>query len=139
MTGSRLGLAVVTASVALLAACSSDDTDRPQPPAPSIAVAPSGPESASPAAAPSGTPDLGAPETLATGIDVPWGLAFLPDGSALVAQRDRATILQVTPGAQPREAYRVPGVDPGGEGGLLGLAMARDYARTQWVYAYYTS
>jgi glucose/arabinose dehydrogenase len=139
-SGSRLGIALVAAGATLLAACTPDDGEQPQPPAPSIAAAPS-PSESGPAASegPSGPPDLSAPETVATGIDVPWGLAFLPDGSALVAQRDRATILQIAPGAEPREAYRMPGVDPRGEGGLLGLAMARDYAQTRWVYAYYTA
>jgi glucose/arabinose dehydrogenase len=132
MTRTR-NLAFMVATAALLTACSED----PQPPAP-----PSSPSTApsSAAPAPAGLPDLDAePETLATGIDVPWGLAFLPDGSALVAQREKATIMQVTPGRKPREAYRVPDVDPGGEGGLLGLALAQDYQRTRWVYAYTTA
>jgi glucose/arabinose dehydrogenase len=138
-TGSRLGLAAVTAGAMLLGACSGDEPEGAQPPAPSIAAAPSASASA-PAPAPTGTPDLSAdPEILATGLDVPWGLAFLPDGSALVALRDEARIMQITPGSQPREAYRMPGVDPAGEGGLLGLAMAPDYPQTRWVYAYYTS
>ena len=33
----------------------------------------------------------------------------------------------------------MPGVAAAGEGGLLGLAVARDYAQTRWVYAYYTA
>ena len=70
----------------------------------------------------------------------PWGLAVLPDGSALVAQRDRATILDLpADGGETREAYRMPGVDAGGEGGLLGLAVAPDYEQSRWVYAYYTA
>jgi len=136
----RLGLAFVTAGATLLAGCSAGDDEQPQPPAPSFAAAPSTSASGSPSAAPTGTPDLSSPQTLATGIDVPWGMAFLPDGSALVGQRDRAVILQVTPGGgEPREAYRMPGVEAAGEGGLLGLAVARDYAQTRWVYAYYTA
>jgi glucose/arabinose dehydrogenase len=142
MTGpmARLGLAFVTAGATLLAGCSAGDDEQPQPPAPSFAAAPSTSASGSPSAASTGTPDLSSPQTLATGIDVPWGMAFLPDGSALVGQRDRAVILQVTPGGgEPREAYRMPGVEAAGEGGLLGLAVARDYAQTRWVYAYYTA
>ncbi len=137
----RLGWAVVAAGAVLLAGCSGDESSGAQPPAPSIAVAPSAsaPASGSAAPSPAGTPDLSAPETVATGLDVPWGMAFLPDGSALVALRDRAVIMQVAPGGEPREAYRVPGVDAGGEGGLLGLALAPDYARTSWVYAYVTA
>jgi glucose/arabinose dehydrogenase len=133
-------MAIATAGAALLAACSGDDSGAAQPAAPSFSAAPPASASAPPASpSPSGTPDLSAPETVATGLDVPWGMAFLPDGSALVALRDRAVIMQVAPGSEPREAYRVPGVDAGGEGGLLGLALAPDYARNPWVYAYITA
>jgi glucose/arabinose dehydrogenase len=139
-TRSRVALAAATAGAALLTAACSGDDGGAQPPAPTFrAPSASASGSASASAAPTGTPDLSAPETVATGLNVPWGLAFLPDGSALVAQRDDATIVQVAPGGgEPREAYRVPGVDAGGEGGLLGLAVARDYPRTRWVYAYFT-
>jgi glucose/arabinose dehydrogenase len=71
---------------------------------------------------------------------VPWGLAFLPDGSALVAERDSGRVLQVAVGGgAPREVYRVPGVQAGGEGGLLGLAVPADHATTRHVYAYHTA
>jgi glucose/arabinose dehydrogenase len=87
-----------------------------------------------------GTPDLGAPETVATGLEAPWGLAFLPDGSALVAERDSGKVLRVRTGAaEPEEVLTVPGVSAAGEGGLLGLAVAPDHAETGWVYAYYTA
>jgi glucose/arabinose dehydrogenase len=122
------------ATVLALTACSAEEGGS-QPPAPSLGAPAPSAGFASP-----GTPDLaGEPETLATGLDVPWGLAFLPDGSALVALRDEARIMQVTPGQEPREAYRVPDVDAAGEGGLLGLALAPDYGQTRWVYAYHTA
>ncbi|MET0495620.1 MAG: PQQ-dependent sugar dehydrogenase [Actinoplanes sp.] len=134
-TRPRWAIAVATASAALLAACSGDEPapapTRTTPPAPATSAAPS---------ASGGAIDLGSPETVATGIDVPWGLAFLPDGSALVAERDSAEILRVrTGGAQPQGVYQVPGVSAEGEGGLLGLAVAADYDETKWVYAYYTA
>jgi glucose/arabinose dehydrogenase len=138
--GPRVRLAVAAAGAALLTACSSDGTTATPPvPEPTSAVAP-GASSATPAPAPHGTPDLAAPETVATRILTPWGLAFLPDGSALVAERDTGKILQVRPGGgEPREVYRVPGVAAAGEGGLLGLAVARDFASTALVYAYFTA
>ncbi|MEV6301551.1 PQQ-dependent sugar dehydrogenase [Actinoplanes sp. NPDC051861] len=129
-------LALAATGVAVMAACSDNGSAAPPTvqPVPTVSVQPSVTESAA-----TGTPDLGSPETIATGLEVPWGLAFLPDGSALVAERDSGRILQVTEGAQPREVYRVAGVDAGGEGGLLGLAVAADYAETRWVYAYFTA
>ncbi|MEU8659004.1 PQQ-dependent sugar dehydrogenase [Actinoplanes philippinensis] len=126
-------LAAAAAGLAVLTACSSDGPAAP----PTVAPVPSvtGPVTpATPSPAASGTPDLGAPETVATGIDVPWGLAFRPDGSALVAERNTGRILEVVPGRAPREVHRVTGVAAGGEGGLLGLAV-----RDDWVYAYFTA
>ena len=79
--------------------------------------------------------------TVATGLAVPWGIAFLPDGDALVAERDTARILRIPAGGgEPREEMQVPGVNTdAGEGGLLGLAVSPDYERDRLVYAYFTS
>lgn len=66
-------------------------------------------------------------------------MAFLLDGSALVAERDQARIMRVRPGAQPVEAARVPGVVPAGEGGLLGLAVSPTFETDNLVYAYLTA
>jgi glucose/arabinose dehydrogenase len=79
---------------------------------------------------------FGPPEVVASALEAPWGLAFLPDGSALVSERDSGRILQLQPGAEPREAATVPGVAAAGEGGLLGLAVSGDYRRDRFVYAY---
>ncbi|GAB2605428.1 hypothetical protein Aab01nite_00050 [Paractinoplanes abujensis] len=88
-----------------------------------------------PAPAPPSAAAEGGPDTIATGIDVPWGLAFLPGGDALIAERDSGRILRVAAGGGPPEpVYEVPGVAAGGEGGLLGLATSDD-----WVYAYFTA
>ena len=38
---------------------------------------------------------------LARGLETPWGLAFLPDGGALVTERDTARLLQVGPDTGP--------------------------------------
>jgi glucose/arabinose dehydrogenase len=83
--------------------------------------------------------DFSRPEVVATGLEVPWGMAFLPDGSALVAERNRARIMRVRPGAQPEEVARVPGVVPGGEGGLLGIAVSPTFGADNLVYAYFTA
>jgi glucose/arabinose dehydrogenase len=80
---------------------------------------------------------------IATGLDVPWGLARLPDGSHLVSLRDEARIVHVAAdGAVSRVPAtgpdgRVPGVHPDGEGGLMGLAVAPDDPHS--IYAYLTA
>ncbi len=75
-----------------------------------------------------------------TGLDTPWGLAFLPGGDALVSERDSARILRVpAAGGRPQEVVVVPGVRPRGEGGLLGLAVSPTFATDQLVYAYFTA
>ncbi|HEX8082198.1 MAG TPA: PQQ-dependent sugar dehydrogenase [Jatrophihabitans sp.] len=98
------------------------------------------PSRTSPSSAfPSRMPDLGAPRVMAQGLDVPWGLAFLPGGDALISERNTGRILRLAAGGgAPRQVYDVPGVAAGGEGGLLGLAVSPDFARDNLVYAYYT-
>lgn len=76
--------------------------------------------------------------TVATGIQVPWGLAFLPDKSALVSERDSGKIKRVV-GNQVTEVGTVAGVDPSSEGGLLGLAVDPKYPSRPYVYAYYST
>ncbi len=83
--------------------------------------------------------DLGPPEDLATDLDVPWGIDFLPDGSALVAQRDSAVVARVAPDGQTSQVGTVDGVAHGGEGGLLGLALDPDFPDEPYAYVYFTT
>ncbi|MDG4821410.1 PQQ-dependent sugar dehydrogenase [Asanoa sp. WMMD1127] len=85
------------------------------------------------------TVDFTNPTTAASNLRVPWGMTYLPDGTALVAERDRAQILRVRPGLPTQIVGSVPGVVPGGEGGLLGLVVSPTYATDNLVYAYYTA
>jgi len=94
---------------------------------------------AAPQPATADAPDLNNPQVIASGLTVPWGLGFLPDGSALVAERNSARILQLRPGSAPAVVATVGGVAPTGEAGLLGLAISPTYAQDSYVYVYYTS
>ena len=76
--------------------------------------------------------------TLATDLRVPWSFAFLPDGDALVTERDSGRLLRVGPSGETREIQTLP-AEGSGEGGLLGVAVSPDYERDRYVFAYYTT
>jgi glucose/arabinose dehydrogenase len=74
---------------------------------------------------------------VATDLDVPLGLVVLPDGTAIVGERETGRLVQVFPDRSPaRELMTVPGVDTRGDGGLLGLALSPTYAEDGLIYAY---
>lgn len=135
----RHRLLVLPALALGLAACGADgpvvlDPATPAPPA--STAAPPGPTTTP---SPSGPGAVAAPavaETVVTGLTSPWGLAFLPDGTALVSERDTARVLRVVDG-EARPVGSVPDVVHGGEGGLLGIAVPPGDPR--WVYAYHTA
>jgi glucose/arabinose dehydrogenase len=81
-----------------------------------------------------GQPAGGGPEAIATNLDVPWGIAFLPDGSALIAERDSGAIQRMSQPGVVNNVGGVAGVAARGEGGLLGLATSG-----QTVFAYITT
>ncbi|MBB1256360.1 PQQ-dependent sugar dehydrogenase, partial [Streptomyces sp. OF3] len=79
-------------------------------------------------------------DTVATGLDSPWGLAPLDDGDLLVSSRDTGRILRISgEDGGKTEVGEVPGVAPGGEGGLLGIALNDTDGRDNHLYAYFTS
>ncbi len=104
-------------------------------PTPTVSATPTS-SSASSAPTVSGTvTGLSAPADVARGLEVPWGVAFLPDGAALVAERRSGQVVRVDAGGTTPVGV-VPGVADQGEGGLLGLALLDEGAR---LVAYLTS
>lgn len=77
-------------------------------------------------------------DVVAEGLEVPWGIAFLPGGDALVTERPgrvrllRAGVLQGQPVAQVHIANST-------EGGLLGIAAHPDFASNRQFYVYVTT
>ncbi|MCC6498147.1 MAG: PQQ-dependent sugar dehydrogenase [Propionibacteriaceae bacterium] len=118
--------AVAAALLLVLAGCGADQL----PTAPNLPASP-GPGSTKPTAA--------VERELATGLDVPWDLAGLPDGSTLVTLRDRAEVVRIASGGEPQVVSRIEEVSPGGEGGLLGIALSPQFTRDNLVYLYYTA
>ncbi|MFF3291464.1 PQQ-dependent sugar dehydrogenase [Streptomyces sp. NPDC003023] len=140
-------MTAVVAAVALLfaAGCSSGGEKRP-----AGGTTGSSEKTASPSAAasstsprPAGPPAKGSVKvvsTLAEELKSPWGAAALPGGDLLIASRDEGTITRVdAKTGKKTEIGSVPGVAPGGEGGLMGLAVSPSYASDHQVYAYFTT
>jgi glucose/arabinose dehydrogenase len=80
-------------------------------------------------------------KTIATGLHVPWGIAFLPGGDALVSERTTGDIVRIPAGGgTPQTVMHLPEADVNaGEGGLLGIAVSPEYAADGLVYAYETT
>jgi glucose/arabinose dehydrogenase len=77
-------------------------------------------------------------EVLASGLEVPWGLTFLPNGDALVGERPNGRLYEIpAAGGDPQQVGTVPDVVDDGEGGLLGLVV--DPRDGELVYAYLTT
>jgi glucose/arabinose dehydrogenase len=78
-------------------------------------------------------------ETVVSGLEHPWGMAWLPDGSILITERP-GRIRRVVDGRlleAPLE--NVPPVLSYGQGGMLDIALHPKFAHNQLVYFSYTS
>jgi len=71
---------------------------------------------------------------VASGLDHPWGLAFLPDGSMLVTERSGQLLRIAADGKTRRAVGGVPGVRTGGQAGLLDVALSPTFDRDRLVY-----
>ena len=76
-------------------------------------------------------------ETVADGINNPWGMAFLPDGSLLVTEK--SGILYHVKNGVKTEVKNVPAVYNRGQGGLMDIELHPDYAKNGWIYMSYSS
>ncbi|MEQ8281820.1 MAG: PQQ-dependent sugar dehydrogenase [Parvibaculum sp.] len=75
--------------------------------------------------------------TVASGLEHPWGLAFLPDGNFLVTERP-GFLRVVTPEGRVSDAiYGVPQVVAQGQGGLLDVALDPGFAENRLIYLSY--
>ncbi len=72
---------------------------------------------------------------VADGLDTPWSVAFLPDGSLLVTERPGR--LNLIAGGTSRTVAGVPQVRARGQGGLLDVAAARDFPETGEIFLTY--
>ncbi len=76
-------------------------------------------------------------EVVASGLEYPWALAFLPDGRMLVTERPGRLRLVTTDGRLSSPISGVPRVFAQGQGGLLDLALSPDFDKDRLVYLSY--
>ena len=74
------------------------------------------------------------PVTVASGLQHPWGLAFLPDGRILVTERPGRLRIVAADGQLGGPVEGLPRVDAGGQGGLLDVALDPKFADNALVY-----
>lgn len=88
------------------------------------------------------TPEQTAPViTVATGLEVPWAIAFLPEGGdMLVTERSGSVrLVRKSGGLDPNPLLTIEDVEEIGEGGLMGVAIHPDFPQKPYVYFYYTT
>ncbi len=134
---------------AALAACGGGD-DPPRPAATATAT-PEAPADALPTATATREPAEASPRalarasggprvsTIATGLEAPWEIAFLPDRRALVTERPgRVRLLTADRHLRGTPVAEIE-VEAVGEAGLLGLAIDPDFSENRLVYLYRTT
>ena len=75
---------------------------------------------------------------VAKGLDHPWGLAFLPDGSMLVTERPGRLRVIRNGVLDPAPVAGLPDILPGGIGGLMDIALHPKFAKNHLIYMSYT-
>jgi glucose/arabinose dehydrogenase len=76
--------------------------------------------------------------TVATGLQNPWGVAFLPDGRYLVTEKPGRMRVVSAKGEVGKPLDGLPEIEAAGQGGLLDVALHPDFARNGQIYFSYT-
>lgn len=137
-----LRLVALGSALLILTACSEDPDAGPGPAtvtaSPSDEPAPDEQPDPTDEATPADRPQVVG--EAATGLAVPWGLGFLPDGRAVVTERDTRSVLLIDPEAdgesRVEEVGRIDQAAPQGEAGLLGVAVSPRFEQDRLLYFY---
>ena len=77
-------------------------------------------------------------EVVANGLEHPWGIEPLPDGALLVTERP-GTLRVVKDGKVSDPVSGLPDIAAVGQGGLLDVALARDFATSRTIFMSYST
>ncbi|MGF9754075.1 PQQ-dependent sugar dehydrogenase [Microvirga sp. 0TCS3.31] len=144
---SRLAVGSLVLSLGAVAGCSGTDaepipqvtqpTDLPSQPTPTDTPTDGEPDPGTPSAGPGGPPEV--VDTLVDGLEVPWGVDFLPDGEAVVTERISGRVDRVGKDGEVSLLGTVDAVAPQGEAGLLGVAVSPDFETDRTLFLYLTT
>lgn len=76
-------------------------------------------------------------ETVATGMEVPWGFAWLPNGDMLVTERPGRVRIIEKGKLRAEPVFVVPDVEPSSESGLMDISLHYDFAKNNFIYLGY--
>ena len=133
----RIGLASAGITIA---ACSAAPPNTAAV-APNVAptAAPTAEASPLQAVSPSSTARGFKQATVAEGLERPWGMAWLPDGSMLISEKAGRLRLLKNGVLEPTPIAGVPSVMSSGQGGLMDVSIHPRFAENRFVYLTYAS
>ncbi len=73
-------------------------------------------------------------DVIADGLSHPWAIDFLPDGRMIVTERSGTMRLVTEAGGVSAPIKGLPKSDVGGQGGLLDVAVHRNFAENRLIY-----
>jgi len=77
--------------------------------------------------------------TVVSGLEHPWGMAFLPDGRILVTERPGRLRLIENNQLHAKSIRGLPSIAPVGQGGLLDIILHPEYGKNGWLYFSYSA
>jgi glucose/arabinose dehydrogenase len=78
-------------------------------------------------------------ETVISGLEHPWGMAFLPDGRILVTERPGRLRIIANGKLNPTPVRGLPSITAVGQGGLLDIILHPHYEQNGWLYFSYVA
>lgn len=77
-------------------------------------------------------------EVLANGLDHPWGVEVMPDGAMLITERS-GSLRVLRNGTLSPPVSGLPDIAARGQGGLLDVALARDFLQSRTLFLSYST
>ena len=77
-------------------------------------------------------------ETVASGLEMPWGFVWLPNKDMLFTERPGRVRIIEKGKLRPEPVFTVPDVEPTGESGLMDITLHPDFAKNNFIYLAYS-